>query len=125
MIYSYLTPITIKRKLSYLLHGLLNTRGLAALLKIINEVSYCIFIESSESLNLARLGKKKTFSPWLYEELEYMKALAPQEPKVKIFCKAVTEAQDFKMEYDVPELENFAFLDYDDFLQLKCRTNDI
>lgn len=94
-----------------------------SLLKIINESSYCIFIESSESLNLAQLGKKKTFSPWLYEEIEYMKALVSKEPKTKIFCKAITEVQDFKMEYDVPELENFAFLDYKDFLHLRNVTN--
>ncbi len=94
-----------------------------SLLKVISESSYCIFIESTESLNLAKLGKKKTFSPWLYEEIEYMKTLAPKEPKMKIFCKAVTETQEFKVEYDVSELEDFAFLDYDAFLHLRCITN--
>lgn len=62
------------------IHALLSM----SLLKVISESSYCIFIESTESLNLAKLGKKKTFSPWLYEEIEYMKTLAPKEPKMKI-----------------------------------------
>lgn len=93
-----------------------------ALLEIINESSCCIFIESSESLNLACLGKKKTFSPWLYEEIEYMKSLVSKETKLKIFSKAVTESKDLKVEYKVPELENFSFMKYNDFLHLRCRT---
>lgn len=95
---------------------------LCSLFKIINESSYCIFIESSESLNLTCLGKKKTFSPWLYEEVEYMKTLVPKEAKLKLFCKAVTESKGLKVEYEVSELDNFYFLKYDDFLHLRYRT---
>ena len=96
-----------------------------SLLEIINVASYCIFIESSESLNLAFLGKKKTFSPWLYEEIEYMKALATQKSNLKIFSKAVTESNDLKVEYEISELDNFSFLKYNDFLNLRCMTQTL
>ena len=96
-----------------------------SLLEIINESSYCIFIESSESLNLECLGKKKTFSPWLYEEIEYMKILVPKEAKLKLFCKAVTESKDLTVKYEVSELDNFSFLRYDDFLHIRCMTQTL
>lgn len=96
-----------------------------SLLEIINESSYCIFIESTESLNLACLGKKKTFSPWLYEEIEYMKTLVPKEANLKIFCKAVNESKDLKVEHDISVLDNFSFLKYNDFLHLRCMTQSL
>lgn len=96
-----------------------------SLLEIINESSYSIFIESSESLNLECLGKKKTFSPWLYEEIEYMKILVSQEAKLKLFSKAVTESKDLTVKYEVSELDNFSFLRYDDFLHIRCMTQTL
>lgn len=96
-----------------------------SLLEIINESSFCIFIESSESLNLACLGKKKTFSPWLYEEIKYMKTLVPKEANLKLFSKAVTESKDLKVEHEISELDNFSFLKYDDFLNLRCMTHTL
>lgn len=59
--------------------------------------------------------QEKTFSPWLYEEIEYMKILVSQEAKLKLFSKAVTESKDLTVKYEVSELDNFSFLRYDDF----------
>lgn len=69
--------------------------------------------------------QEKTFSPWLYEEVEYMKTLVPKEAKLKIFCKAVTESKGLKVEYEVSELDNFSFLRYDDFLHIRCMTQTL
>lgn len=69
--------------------------------------------------------QEKTFSPWLYEEIEYMKILVSQEAKLKLFSKAVTESKDLTVKYEVSELDNFSFLRYDDFLHIRCMTQTL
>ena len=49
-----------------------------ALLDTILRSKYCIFIESTESVPLNSGLKKKTLSPWLYEEIKYMQLLQPK-----------------------------------------------
>lgn len=56
-----------------------------ALLEMISQCECCIFVQSDNSiipsLPLADIqGKDKTFSPWIYEEINYMNQLQPYLP---------------------------------------------
>ncbi len=81
-----------------------------SLLDIINSSKYCIFIESKESISLSNGLTKKTFSPWLYEEIRFMKLLQPRR-KVKLFSENANLQKTFWCEYDVSALASFPFLD--------------
>lgn len=81
-----------------------------SLLDIINSSKYCIFIESKESISLNNGLTKKTFSPWLYEEIRFMKLLQPRR-NVKLFSENSNLQKTFRCEYDVSALASFPFLD--------------
>ena len=81
-----------------------------ALLDTIKNSKCCIFIESEESISLENGLKRKTFSPWLYEEIKYMALFQPYND-TKYFEKAVSLNEGLKMKYDATELEKFPFLD--------------
>ena len=81
-----------------------------ALLDTIKNSQYCIFIESEESISLENGLRKRTFSPWLYEEIKYMALFQPYN-KTKNFAKADSLNEGLKMKYDAKELEKFPFLD--------------
>lgn len=83
-----------------------------SLLDIIDSSKYCIFIESRESISLSNGLTKKTFSPWLYEEISFMKLLQPRR-RVKLYSEAVDSKKTFRCEYDVSALASFPFLDKD------------
>ena len=86
-----------------------------ALLETILRSKFCVFIESSESVPLNSGLKKKTLSPWLYEEIKYMQLLQPQR-KTKMFSEGLEKAiSDCKIAYDVTDISQFPFLDYEDF----------
>lgn len=86
-----------------------------ALLETILRSKFCVFIESSESVPLNSGLKKKTLSPWLYEEIKYMQLLQPQR-KTKMFSEGLEKAiSDCKIAYDVTDISQFPFLDYKDF----------
>ena len=86
-----------------------------ALLDTIMRSKYCIFIESSESVPLNSGLKKKTLSPWLYEEIKYMQLLQPKQ-NTKMFSEGLEKAiVDCKIAYDVTDISKFKFLDYQDF----------
>lgn len=79
-----------------------------ALLETIINSRYCIFIESDESISLRNGLNKKTFSPWLYEEIKYMTIL---QSTTKTFSMADSLNEGLKIEYDTDGLEKFQFLD--------------
>lgn len=86
-----------------------------ALLDTIMRSKYCIFIESSESVPLNSRLKKKTLSPWLYEEIKYMQLLQPKR-ETKMFSEGLEKAiVDCKIAYDVTDISQFPFLNYNDF----------
>lgn len=86
-----------------------------ALLDTILRSKYCIFIESTESVPLNSGLKKKTLSPWLYEEIKYMQLLQPKR-ETKMFSEGLEKAiADCKIAYDVTDISEFPFLDYDAF----------
>ncbi len=81
-----------------------------ALLDTIKNSKCCIFIESDESISLSNGLRKKTFSPWLYEEIKYMTLFQPTN-STKYFAKTDSLNENFKVKYDADELERFPFLD--------------
>lgn len=86
-----------------------------ALLDTILRSKYCIFIESTESVPLNSGLKKKTLSPWLYEEIKYMQLLQPKRES-KMFSEGLEKAiADCKIAYDVTDISQFPFLNYNDF----------
>ena len=86
-----------------------------ALLDTILRSKYCIFIESTESVPLNSGLKKKTLSPWLYEEIKFMQLLQPKR-ETKLFSEGLQKAiVDCKIAYDVTDISQFPFLDYKDF----------
>ncbi|MDY4726092.1 MAG: hypothetical protein SO295_07145 [Candidatus Cryptobacteroides sp.] len=86
-----------------------------ALLDTILRSKYCIFIESTESVPLNSGLKKKTLSPWLYEEIKYMQLLQPKR-ETKMFSEGLEKAiADCKIAYDVTDISQFPFLDYNKF----------
>ena len=89
-----------------------------ALLDTIINSRYCIFIESDESISLRNGLNKKTFSPWLYEEIKYMTILQSTR-KTKTFSMADSLNEGFKIEYDTDGLEKFQFLDINRIKQLE------
>lgn len=87
-----------------------------ALLDTILRSKYCIFIESTESVPLNSGLKKKTLSPWLYEEIKYMQLLQPKR-ETKMFSEGLEKAiADCKIAYDVADISQFPFLNYNDFV---------
>ena len=81
-----------------------------ALLDTIKNSKCCIFIESNESISLSNGLRKKTFSPWLYEEIKYMTLFQPTD-STKYFAKTDSLNENFKVKYDADELDRFPFLD--------------
>lgn len=82
-----------------------------ALLESIQKAKYCIFIESKESVHLNNKIKKETLSPWLYEEIKFMKLFQPQR-ETKLFSEMMEKAVvDCKIAYDVTDISEFPFLD--------------
>ena len=87
-----------------------------ALLDTILRSKYCIFIESTESVPLNSGLKKKTLSPWLYEEIKYMQLLQPKQ-ETKMFSEGLEKAiADCKIAYDVTDISQFPFLNYNAFV---------
>ena len=87
-----------------------------ALLDTIMRSKYCIFIESTESVPLNSGLKKKTLSSWLYEEIKYMQLLQPKR-ETKMFSERLEKAiADCKIAYDVTDISQFPFLNYNDFI---------
>lgn len=87
-----------------------------ALLDTIQRCKYCIFIESSESVPLKSKLKRETFSPWLYEEIKFMKLFQPKKETI-MFSEGLEKAIDScKISYNVSsELNEFPFLDVNCF----------
>lgn len=92
-----------------------------SLLDIIRSSKICIFIESKESISLTNGLRKKTFSPWLYEEIRFMKLLQPIKQKI-LFSEGATIEKSFKCAYDVSVIEAFPFLSRK---ELECFKNEI
>ena len=81
-----------------------------ALLDTIKNSKCCIFIESDESISLSNGLRKKTFSPWLYEEIKYMTLFQPTD-STKYFAKTDSLNENFKVKYEADEIDRFPFLD--------------
>lgn len=57
-----------------------------AIMDIINKTECCIFLDSNHSIemgNLSNTSRARTLSPWLYEELSFMRYLPLQQLKVR------------------------------------------
>lgn len=101
-----------------------------AILDIIDRSECCIFIESDESINLEGI-KTKTLSPWIYEELTYMKKGRVTIPEryqhlrsqVRLFAEGASmemlnESRELEVSYNV-NLKEFASVDINDFQSLQ------
>lgn len=91
-----------------------------ALLETIRNSHYCLFIESSESISMKSGLRKKTLSPWLYEEITYMKLFQPVR-KTQMFSEILEKAGVFKCEYDATDINLFPFLDFDKLKNIRRR----
>lgn len=80
-----------------------------SLLDIIVASKFCIFIESKESITLSNDFKKKTLSPWLYEEIRYMKLLQSFKQKKQLNENVIEKS--FKCAYDISAIQAFPSLD--------------
>ena len=89
-----------------------------ALLETIKNSKCCIFIESEESISLENGLRKKTFSPWLYEEIKYMTLFQPTD-SMKYFSITDSLNENFQVQYDADELEKFPFLDDENIRNLR------
>lgn len=88
-----------------------------ALLDTIKNSKYCIFIESEESISMGNGLKKKTFSPWLYEEIKFMTIL--QNKSLECFSMTQNSLNEsLKIRYDVDDIEDFPFLNGDQLRNL-------
>ena len=101
-----------------------------AILDIIDRSECCIFIESDESISLEGI-KTKTLSPWIYEELTYMKKGRITIPEryqhlrsqVRLYSEGarmemLNESRELEVSYDV-NLKDFTGIDVDDFQSLQ------
>ncbi len=101
-----------------------------AILDIIDRSECCLFIESDESINLEGI-KTKTLSPWIYEELTYMKKGRITIPEryqylrsqVRMYAEGarmemLNESRELEVSYDV-NLNDFAGLDVNDLQSLQ------
>lgn len=92
-----------------------------SLLDIIQSSKICIFIESNESISLTNGLRKKTFSPWLYEEIRFMKLLQPI--KRQILCsEGSTIEKSFKCAYDASAIDMFPSLNRDELCHLRIES---
>ena len=94
-----------------------------ALLEMISQCECCIFVQSDNSvipsLPLSGIkGNDKTFSPWIYEEINYMNQLQPYLPKQRRLAlfSSLTESTQRETEIAVPiahgiNLDKFTKLD--------------
>lgn len=101
-----------------------------AILDIIDCSECCIFIESDQSISLEGI-KTKTLSPWIYEELTYMKKGRITIPEryqhlsgqVRMYAEGarmemINESRELKVSYDV-NLKDFNGIDANDFQSLQ------
>lgn len=82
-----------------------------SLLETIQRSKYCIFIESKESVPLNSKLKKESLSPWLYEEIKFMKLLQPKKD-TKLF-EDIQKSFCCRIAHDVSDILEFPFLDVD------------
>lgn len=101
-----------------------------AILDIIDRSECCFFIESDESISLEGI-KTKTLSPWIYEELTYMKKGRITIPEryhhlrsqIRMYAEGariemINESRELEVSYDV-NLKNFAGVDVNDLQSLQ------
>ena len=101
-----------------------------AILDIIDRSECCLFIESDESISLEGI-KTKTLSPWIYEELTYMKKGRITIPEryqrlnshVRMYAEGarmemLNESRELVVSYDV-NLKDFTFIDVNDLQSLQ------
>lgn len=83
-----------------------------ALLETIKNSKYGFFIQSEESISLTNGLRKKTFSPWLYEEIKYME-LFNAKRTTRLFSNSEKPLNEsFNIEYDVDEIKDFKFVNF-------------
>lgn len=103
-----------------------------AIFDIIDRSECCVFIESEKSIELKNI-KSKTLSPWLYEELTFMKKgritvparLQHTHYEVRNYStsaavEVLNEARELKVSYDV-DLDQFKDMTCDDVIELEGR----
>lgn len=96
-----------------------------AILDIINKTECCIFIDSDHSIHMAQLknsSKARTLSPWLYEELSFMRYLPCQDTIIreKTFSSGMEnlfEGVQLKIEHEV-DFAGFMNMGKEDMLLL-------
>lgn len=96
-----------------------------AIMDIINKTECCIFLDSNHSIemgNLSNTSKARTLSPWLYEELSFMRYLPLQQLKVrtKAFSSGIEnlyEGIELKIAHEV-DVKGFLNMDATDLMLL-------
>ena len=96
-----------------------------AIMDIINKTECCIFLDSNHSIemgNLSNTSKARTLSPWLYEELSFMRYLPLQQMRMrtKTFSSGVEnlyEGIELKVAHEVT-VEGFLDMDSTDLMLL-------
>lgn len=92
-----------------------------AILDIINKTECCIFLDSEHSIHLDRLSnisKARTLSPWIYEELSFMRYLPFQHSiiRTRMFSSGMEnlfEGLQLKVAHEV-DMDGFLIMDETD-----------
>lgn len=103
-----------------------------AILDIINRTECCIFLDSEHSIrieNLNNTNKARTLSPWIYEEISFMRYLPLQQSylREKTFssgARELFEGLEMKMSYEIDFNGFISMEEYDLQLLAEYRGTD-
>ena len=93
-----------------------------SIMEIIKQTRIGVFIDSSHSLNLHKLRKNnqaKTLSPWIYQEIMYMRLFADKKTSTRMFSFENLN-ENLQMEHSV-DLSDFAFLTVNHLINFASR----
>ena len=93
-----------------------------SIMEIIKQSRIGVFIDSSHSLNLHKLRKNnqaKTLSPWIYQEIMYMRLFADKKSSTHMFSRE-TLNENFQIAHSV-DLSDFALLTVDNLINFASR----
>lgn len=91
-------------------------------MEIIKQSRAGVFIDSPHSLNLHNLSddnRAKTLSPWIYQEIMFMRLFADKKTSTRMFSFENLN-ENLQMEHSV-DLSDFAFLTVDNLINFASR----
>ena len=89
-----------------------------SIMEIIKQTRIGVFIDSSHSLNLHKLRKNnqaKTLSPWIYQEIMFMRLFADKKSSTRMFSRENLN-KNFQIAHSV-DLSDFTLLTVKDLIQ--------